>query len=57
MQKSVENELLAEIRRLKKRIAAQDALIAELRATVAAKDERIAELELIDPVQAHRSPS
>ena len=38
MQKSVENELLAEIRRLKKRIDAQDALIA-------AKDKRIAELE------------
>jgi uncharacterized coiled-coil protein SlyX len=45
MQESVENELLAEIRRLKKRIDAQDALIAELRAAVAAKDKRIAELE------------
>ena len=45
MQRSVENELLEVIRRLEKRIATQDALIAELRATIAAKDKRIEELE------------
>lgn len=46
MQRSVENELLAAIRRLEKRIAEQDALIAQLRATIAEKDKRIAELEV-----------
>ncbi len=45
MQRSVENELLAAVRRLEKRIAEQDALIAQLKATIAARDNRIAELE------------
>jgi transposase len=43
--RSVENELLAAVRRLEARAAAQDALIAELKATIAAKDARIQELE------------
>jgi transposase len=43
--RSVENELLGAIRNLQKRVAAQDALIAELKATIAAKDKRIEELE------------
>ena len=38
MQRSVENELLAAIRRLEKRVAEQDVLIA-------AKDKQIEELE------------
>ena len=42
---SVENELLASIRRLEARVAAQDAKIAELKATIVAKDKRIEELE------------
>jgi transposase len=45
MQRSVEDELLAVIRRLEKRIADQDAVIAKLKATMAAKDKRIEELE------------
>lgn len=45
MKWSVENELLGVVRRLEKRIAAQDAFIAELKATIAAKDKRIAEME------------
>ena len=42
---SVENELLASIRRLEARVAAQDAKIAELKASNVAKDKRIEELE------------
>jgi transposase len=42
---SVENELLATIRRLEARVAAQDAKIAELKASCVAKDKRIEELE------------
>ena len=45
MQRSVENELLASIRRLQRRLDDQDALIIELKATIAAKDKRIEELE------------
>jgi len=45
MQRSVENELLAVIRRLERRIAEQDAFIAELKATIAARDKRIEVLE------------
>lgn len=45
MQRSVEDELLAAVRRLEKRVAAQDALITELNAALAAKDSRLAELE------------
>lgn len=56
MQRSVENELLAAIRRLEKRLAEQDAVIA-------ARDKRIAELEaklaklLKDSSTSSKSPS
>lgn len=45
MQRSVENELLAAIRRFEKRNAEQDTLIAELKATNDAKDLRIEDLQ------------
>jgi transposase len=63
MHRSVENELLAIIRRLEKRVAQQDVLIAELRATIAAKDKRIEELETLvaklqkDSSTSSKSPS
>jgi transposase len=44
MQRSVENELLASIRRLQRRLDDQDALIIELKATIVAKDEQIESL-------------
>ncbi len=45
MHRSVENELLAAVRRLEARVAAQDVVIAELKATIKAKDKRIEQLE------------
>lgn len=45
MKRNVESELLAIIRRLEKRIAEQDELIAELKTALVAKDKRIADLE------------